>query len=639
MIGGGWNEDRLGTGTDPVVESRIVGLAAALIFFFGILLLRLFYLQIVEGADLLDRSMRNSIRTERVEASRGEIVDREGRILATTRPAFQVAIVPSELVDADLTYETLGFLLDRDSRELRERVGEPMGRDRFRPIVVASDLDREQLARVEAHRHALPGVVVESRPRRLYLDGDHAAHLLGSIGQIRAHQLTDFREEGYKPRDIVGQSGLELGFESHLRGRAGGRNRIVDVAGREVEVLDEVEAVPGGRVVLSLDLDLQEAAVEAFRSATAEGEARAGAVVVLDPRNGDVLAMVSEPAYEPNLFANGVEPRAWNALREDPGRPLQNRAIAGRYAPGSTFKSILAAAALESDGFDPEKDAYCPGYFRLGTHVYHCWNRKGHGPVDLVEAILRSCDVYFYRLGLELGIDRISDFARQLGLGARTGIALAGENAGLVPDREWKRRERQEDWQKGETVLASIGQGFNLVTPIQLAVAYATLANGGQRIVPRLVERLETWDGEVVRRVPSKANGRAQLETRSAAILTDALVQTVQGRGGTGSRARIPGIVVAGKTGTTQVVSLEFLKDMAPSEIPLRLRDHALFAAFAPADAPEIVVAVVVEHGLSGGKAAAPIARSILERYFQKKAESSAATRSARSEGGSIAEN
>ncbi len=639
MIGGGWNEDRLGTGTDPVVESRIVGLAAALIFFFALLLLRLFYLQIVEGADLLDRSMRNSIRTERVEASRGEIVDREGRILATTRPAFQVAIVHSELVDADRTYETLGFLLDRDARELRERVGEPKGRDRFRPIVIANDLDRVQLARVEAHRHALPGVVIESRPRRLYLAGDHAAHLLGSIGQIRAHQLADFREEGYRPRDIVGQSGLELGFESHLRGRSGGRNRIVDVAGREVEVLDEVEAVPGGRVVLSLDLDIQQVAVDAFRSVAAAGEARAGAVVVLDPRNGDVLAMVSEPAYEPNLFADGIEPQAWNALREDPGRPLQNRAIAGRYAPGSTFKSVLAAAALESDGFDPDDDVYCPGYFRLGTHVYHCWNRQGHGAVGLVEALLRSCDVYFYRLGLELGIDRISGFARELGMGYRTGVALAGENAGLVPDREWKRRERQEDWQKGETVLASIGQGFNLVTPVQLAVAYAALANGGQRVVPRLVERLETWDGQVVRRVPPEAEGRAPLETRNSEVLADALVQAVQGRGGTGSRARIPGIVVAGKTGTTQVVSLAALEGMPPSEIPLRLRDHALFAAFAPADAPEIVVVVVVEHGSSGGKTAAPIARAILERYFEKQGDLGAATRSTRSEEGSHAEN
>ncbi|MED5261679.1 MAG: penicillin-binding protein 2, partial [Myxococcota bacterium] len=623
----------------PVVESRIIGLAAALIFFFALLLLRLFYLQIVEGADLLDRSMRNSIRTERVEASRGEIVDREGRILATTRPAFQVAIVHSELVDVDRTYETLGFLLDRDPRELRERVGEPTGRDRFRPIVIASDLDRGQLARVEAHRHALPGVVIESRPRRLYLAGDHAAHLLGSIGQIRAHQLADFREEGYRPRDIVGQSGLELGFESHLRGRSGGRNRIVDVAGREVEVLDEVEAVPGGRVVLSLDLDIQQVAVDAFRSVAAAGEARAGAVVVLDPRNGDVLAMLSEPAYEPNLFADGIEPQAWNALREDPGRPLQNRAIAGRYAPGSTFKSVLAAAALESDGFDPDDDVYCPGYFRLGTHVYHCWNRQGHGAVGLVEALLRSCDVYFYRLGLDLGIDRISGFARELGLGDRTGVALGGENAGLVPDREWKRRERQEDWQKGETVLASIGQGFNLVTPVQLAVAYAALANGGQRVIPRLVERLETWDGEVVQRVPPEVDGRASLETRNSEVLTDALVQAVQGRGGTGSRAQVPGIVVAGKTGTTQVVSLGALEGIPASEIPLRLRDHALFAAFAPADAPEIVVVVVVEHGSSGGKTAAPIARSILERYFEKKGDRDAAKRSTRPEEGSRAEN
>jgi penicillin-binding protein 2 len=269
-------------------------------------------------------------------------------------------------------------------------------------------------------------------------------------------------------------------------------------------------------------------------------------VVVLDPRNGDVLALVSQPGYDPNLFAGGIDAAAWSALRDDSGKPLQNRALAGQYAPGSTYKAVVAAAALETPGFDAEKTTFCPGYFRLGTHVYRCWKRKGHGAVDLAKALLRSCDVYFYRLGLELGIDRIAAVARRLGLGEPTGIELANEKSGLVPSREWKRRNRNASWQKGETVLASIGQGFNLVTPIQLAVAYAAIANGGERVVPRLVDRLETWDGRVIRRIPSRVDGIAGFDPEQIGVLTDALVQAVQGTTGTGARARVPGVQVAG---------------------------------------------------------------------------------------------
>lgn len=618
MIGPGERDHRIHAGPDPVVESRIIWLAAGLVVFFGILGLRLFVLQIVDGADLLDRSVRNSVRTERVEAPRGDIVDREGRLLATTRPAYRVSVIPSELANPEKTWVMLGALLDLDPAAVAERVGTPSGRDRFRPIVIAEDLDRAALARVEAHRHALPGVVTDSRPRRLYLDGPGAAHLLGSIGEIGARQLETLRAQGYQPGDIVGQAGLEAGFETHLRGRTGGRNRVVDVHGREVEILDEIDAIPGGRVVLSLDLDLQRAAVEAFQEGASEAAPRAGAVVVLDPRNGDVLALVSQPGYDPNLFAGGIDAAAWSALRDDSGKPLQNRALAGQYAPGSTYKAVVAAAALETPGFDAEKTTFCPGYFRLGTHVYRCWKRKGHGAVDLAKALLRSCDVYFYRLGLELGIDRIAAVARRLGLGEPTGIELANEKSGLVPSREWKRRNRNASWQKGETVLASIGQGFNLVTPIQLAVAYAAIANGGERVVPRLVDRLETWDGRVIRRIPSRVDGIAGFDPEQIGVLTDALVQAVQGPTGTGARARVPGVQVAGKTGTTQVVSLDAVGKFAAGEIPMRLRDHALFAAFAPAEAPEIVVAVVVEHGESGGRTAAPIARAVLERYFEK---------------------
>jgi len=619
VIGGGWQEDRLGSGTDPVVEARIVWLAVGLVAFFAILLARLFYLQIVSGADLLDRSVRNSVRTERVEASRGEIVDREGRTLVTSRPSFRVAIVHSELANPEHTFATLGFLLGEDPEILRERVGKPRGSDRFRPIVIADDLNREQLARVEAHRFALPGVVTTTRPRRFYVEGVDVAHLLGSIGEISARQLEKRRAEGYRPGDIVGQSGLEQGLETHLRGRKGGRNFVVDVSGREVEVLEEVDAVPGGRAVLTLDLDLQQAAVEAFRKVSTADRPASGAVVALDPRNGDVLALVSEPAYDPNLFSGIVERDVWHALREDEGRPLQNRALAGHYSPGSTYKAILAAAALEDPSFDPKRTHFCPGYFQLGRHVYRCWKRDGHGPVDLATAILRSCDVYFYKLGLEIGIDRLADIAGRFGLGKKTGIGLEGETTGLVPTREWKERIYNDAWQKGETVLASIGQGFSLVTPIQLAVAYAAIGNRGGSVVPRLVNRLESWDGELVEEVAVRKTGDDQvIDSAVLETVSDTLVKAVHHPQATGKLARVPGVVVAGKTGTTQVVSLDLLKAMEPDGIPVRFRDHALFVGFAPAEAPEIVVAVVVEHGESGGAVAAPIAQAVFERYFSK---------------------
>jgi penicillin-binding protein 2 len=624
---GGYSHGRLGAGDEPRVEGRLFVLAGAIVLAFAIFLVRLFQLQIVEGADLAHRSERNSVRTVRLEAPRGEIVDREGRVLATARPAFRVGVIPSDVRAPGLTARALGLLLDRDPQAVRQLITAPRGRERFQPVVVERDLSHDALARVESHRYALAGVVTSLRPLRLYVQHELAAHLLGTIGEVQAEQLESGAFSDYQPGDVVGQRGLEARLEQHLRGRDGGRNIVVDVAGREIELIDEVDPVPGGRVVLTLDLDLQRAAADAFRAPPPEDpEAEPepdlmGALVALDPRNGDVLALVSRPAYDPNDFADGIGAEKWSQLTSDPWRPLQDRALSGQYPPGSTYKPIVAAAGLAEGVLDPDEKVFCPGYYRLGRRVYRCWRRGGHGEVDLHDALKESCDVYFYKLGVELGIDRIARIARGFGLGEPTGIELPGEKTGLVPSRKWKERARGEPWIKGETVSAAIGQGYNLVTPLQLAVAYAAIANGGTRVTPRVVKRRERWTGQLVAERPVEARGKVPVAPAHLARIREGLTAVVMDRHGTGGRARVPGVVVAGKTGTSQVVRLEHVEGLEDDEIPLRYRDHALFAAFAPAEDPEIVVVAVVEHSGSGGSVAAPIVQKVLARYFEKRRE------------------
>ena len=396
----------------------------------------------------------------------------------------------------------------------------------------------------------------------------------------------------------------------------GGRNIVVDVAGQEIEIIDEVDPVPGGRIVLTIDLDLQRVAEEAFR---AEKFSLRGALVAIDPRNGEVLAMVSEPAYDPNSFPGGIDSETWSDLVSDESRPLRNRAISGQYPPGSTYKAVVAVAGISEGILDPEEKFFCPGEYRLGRHTYRCWKRGGHGEVNLDQAVLGSCDVYFYKLGIELGVDKIGEYARKFGFGSPTGIDLQGEMPGLVPSREWKERARGERWLKGETVSASIGQGFNLATPIQLAQAFATFANGGTVYRPHVIKYIESWDGSAKRYPERSAPLSAGIDPDVITRVRQSLIATVQDPDGTGGRARVEGVLVAGKTGTSQVVGLEQIKGLKDEDIPMRYRDHALFVAFAPAEAPEIALAVVVEHaGKGGGAVAAPIAQKVLAKYFEK---------------------
>lgn len=607
--------------SDIPIEGGLRLIGAFIIVLFTIFVLRLFQLQVVEGETLRKRSEENSVRSVRLDAPRGDILDREGRVLATTRPAYELQVIPHGLRQPKTTFAALAQLLDTDSAPLEDRVGSRRGAERFQPVTLVDDLDFDRLARVETHRYAMPGVVTDVQPRRHYVEGAMAAHLMGQIGEIGGDQLEKRAREGYRSGDIIGQAGLEALLESHLRGRAGGRNVVVDVAGREVEVLDEVAAVPGGRVVLALDLDLQREAEAAFLDVPDGEPARMGAAVAMDVRTGDVLVMVSRPSYDPNAFAGGIDVETWNALTGDEWDPLQNRAIQNHYPPGSIHKPILAAAILADGIVTPETRVFCPGYFRHGRRTYRCWKRGGHGSVDLHEAIKQSCDVYFYTNGVKLGIDRMAHYARSFGLGHRTGIRLANEAPGLIPSTEWKKRRFGVVWYPGETVSASIGQGYNLYTPLQLAVAYAALANGGKVLQPRLLLRLEARDGRVLEEFPPQVRSEVPISPQHLAVVRRGLAGVVEEQGGTGRRARVPGVRVAGKTGTAQVVRLEHTEGMEEEEIPIRYRDHGWFGAFAPVEAPEIVVGVFVEHGLHGASAAAPIAQRILARYFEKQLE------------------
>ena len=609
---------RLASGVDSSVAARMLPVAGLIVLAFAVFFIRLFQLQVIQGEDLGNRARRNSVHTVRLEAPRGDIVDRFGRELATTRPAFGVQLMPAELRRRDLTFAALASLLDEDAGALSERVGTPQGRRRFQPVRLAKDLPYDARTRVESHLYALPGVFTDMRPRRFYVGGELAAHVLGYIGEIQSAQLETRTFADYRSGEVVGQAGIERRFESNLRGRAGGRNVVVDVAGRIVEVLDEVEATSGRAVMLTLDRDLQQAAEGAFRPDVLGGTPKRGALVALDPRNGDVLAMVSRPAFDPNGFAGGLDAAAWKQLTDNEARPLQNRALSGQYPPASTYKTIVAAAALEEGVVDPQERVFCPGTFKLGRRTYRCWKRGGHGAVNLHEALVRSCDVYFYQLGLKVGIDRLAFFANGFNLGRRTGIGLGHESSGLIPTRAWKERRFGEVWMKGETVSASIGQGFDLVTPLQLAVAYAAIANGGKLFKPRILLGLEDPDGGFAPGAEPQQLGTVPVSPRHLATLTRALEGVVYETGGTGARVRVPGVRVVGKTGTAQVVRLKVTEGLEDDEIPLKYRDHGWFAAFAPADAPEIVVVALAEHGGHGGSAAGPIAQAVLSRYFEK---------------------
>jgi len=597
---------------------------------FVVLLLRLWFLQIIKGESYRNLSENNRIRLEDIPPTRGIIYDRHGRILVDNRPAFKLALVPADVSDMRQTLDKLGRILEVDELQLEEKVKSAPRGAPFRPVLLSRDMNRNQVAAVETHRFNLPGVMVQIEPRRSYEMPSFAAHLIGYLGEIEEAQLREKRHQGYKLGDYLGKYGVELEWEGELKGLRGGRQVEADAAGRQLSILREVAPEPGHNLILTLDTQLQLRAENALKD-------KAGAIIAMDPTTGDILAMASSPAFDQNQFVRGLAPNEWQAIVDNPLHPLENKAIQGQYPLGSTFKPVVATAALAEGLVNPGTTFYCTGEYKLGNQVYRCWKKRGHGQIALFQALVQSCDVYFYQLGQKLGIDLLSTYAQRYRLGSRTLIRLNNEAGGLVPTAQWKLRRFGVPWQKGEDLVTAIGQGFLLATPIQMAVFYTAIANGGKFLRPRVVLRVEDPDGGVIKNVSPEILGNLNLSPNIISLLQKALAGAVNEPNGTGRAAQLRGrlrsIKVAGKTGTAQVVRApeDEEEEGDESEIPYEYRDHAWFVAYAPAEAPEILVVVLVEHGGHGGSAAAPLAREVMEEYFSNRppvqeAEDKAAT-------------
>jgi penicillin-binding protein 2 len=576
----------------------VVSLAAVAGVAFVSLLGQLWYLQVLEGGKLQEMSERNRIRIRPVAAPRGILFDRNGLALVDNRPAFTLSLIPREIDDRDTVMARLSVLLKIPLRELQDAL-ERVPPDSFRPVRVRRGLTLEEVTKVEERKLELPGVVVEVEPQRVYPTSTFAAHLLGYVREVSDDQMKQGR---YRRGDMIGQSGLERLLDEHLRGRDGGERIEVDALGRPVQVMRREEPDPGAQVITTVDRRIQEAAERAMTG-------RSGAVVVMDPRNGDVLAMTSSPAFELDRLTGNLDKDEWLKVIRDPLTPLMNRALQSQYAPGSVFKVVVAAAGLQEGSLTPMDRTYCNGEFHLGQWTFKDWKEGGHGHVDTRTALIHSCNIFFYQAGLKVGPAAIARYAEAFGLGSPSGIDLGGEKAGLVPFVDGRRRIDGRKWQAGDTVNMSIGQGQVLVTPMQVARMMSAVANGGVLWRPRLVQRVERVDGSLAYSSSSKMTGRVDLSPVVWAFLRHALSGVVN-EGGTGGAARIPGVDVAGKTGTAQSVSKS---DSAKGQ------DHAWFASFAPAQDPEVVVVVMVERGGKGGQVAAPIARQIYQAIFLDK--------------------
>ncbi len=599
---------------DARLERKLAGAVLFATAIFVVLVARLFWLQVLQGEEFRQSAERNSVRTRRVEAPRGIVFDRAGAILVDSRPSFDVLVVPSEVPDLDRTLLRVSRLAGLDPVEAREAIGQPRGAARFQALRVGHDLPRDAVARVEDHLFALDGVSTHVAPVRSYIHGALGAHVLGALGEISARQLENRAYAGYRRGDVIGSRGVEALLDRQLRGQPGGVNVLVDAHGRELDRLDEVDAVPGRNVVLTLDLRVQTAAE------TALGETgRTGAVIALDPSSGAVLALASSPGFDPNRFASGIDHDEWAALTSDPLHPLQDRALQGQYPPGSTYKAITAIAGLEEQAITPQWTTYCSGSYRLGRRRYRCWKRAGHGEVSLHRALVESCDVYFYQVAQRVGIERLAYYARELGLGSATGIDLGGEMSGLVPTSAWKLRRFSEVWVEGETLSAGIGPGFNLLTPIQLARAYAAIGNGGTLWRPFVVREVRDPEGPTLERFDAQRTAQVPVSAQTLALVGRALRGVVHDPHGTGYIMRgLPGgIEAAGKTGTAQVIALAQDVPEDDESIPIAHRDHAWFVTYVPPENPRIVVAVIVEHGGHGGSAAAPVARRVVEAFLE----------------------
>jgi len=597
------------------VRKKIKVFVVLAIFAFLCLWMRVWYLQILKGLHFQELSENNRVRLVSLPAYRGTIKDRNGETLVSIRPSFNLYVTPEDAGNLPETLKLLNEIVDFDKAKVFQRIKDSRS---FKQVLIKRDIQRGAVAIVEEIKMRLPGVEIKVEPLRNYVYGELASHVLGYLGEISKSKLASLNDPSYTQGDFIGKNGLEIIYETLLRGKKGYKEVEVDVSGREFKTLRKLPPKSGNTLTLTLDLRIQKVLEEAMKGTP--DDPVSGSVVMMKVHTGEILAIASVPSFDANLFASGISRENWRNLRQDKLHPLQHRAISGQYPPGSTYKIVTALAGLEEKIITPDTTVYCPGHFRLGRGRYRCWKRGGHGSMNLHSALVQSCDVYFYTVGHRLGIDKIYEYAKELGLGDYTGIKLMGEKRGLIPSTQWKLKNRKKAWLLGETISASIGQGYNLVTPLQQARFMATVANGGVNLKPLLVKKIIDPDGRLIKEFHADVLSKGRIKRENLELVREALLGVVNEPRGTGRRARLKNkdIKVSGKTGTAQVVKLKVTEDIDKDEkIPYQFRDHAWFIAFAPYEKPEVAISVLVEHGGHGGAAAAPVAKKLFDAYFK----------------------
>ncbi len=582
-------------------RSLIVGLGK--LFLLLVIIARLYYLQVYQADRYKTLADENRISTRLLVPPRGLIYDRNGQLIATNRQNFQALIVAEQTTNLQETLDAFKKIMPLSEAE-EQRIKKDLKSNRsFVPIKIKDNLSWEDVSKIQLNAPDLPGIFIDEGLTRYYPYGEKMAHILGYVSSVSEKDVKDdplLEVPGFK----IGKSGIEKFYEKRLRGKGGNLKSEVNAYGRVMKEIEKKEGIPGDRIDLTIDARLQEKAYDLFME-----QEQSGAAILLDVHSGEILAFVSAPSFDPNVFAQGISNEQWSALLKNEKKPLSNKAISGQYSPGSTFKIITALAALEAGTVTPETRFFCSAKMTLGTHAFHCWKRTGHGHLNVVEAIKHSCDIYFYETALRLGIEKIADMARRFGLGSKINIGLENEKAGLIPDKAWKLKRFGEPWQQGESLISGIGQGYILTTPLQLATMVARVVNGGFEVTPTF-NKLSDYDKT---HLPKININHGNLE-----LVKEGMFEVVNIPGATafGSRFDYHGIKMGGKTGSTQVRRITMkerqTRILKQHELPWHLRDHGLFVGYAPADNPKYAVAVLVEHGGGGSTAAAPIASKIL---------------------------
>lgn len=592
-------------------KQRINGVIICVLSAFVVIFIRLIYLQVVMGDEFHRLSLNNSIRLQSIDPPRGRLYDRNGNLLVDNRPSFDVQVTLKDAGPLHQTLEKLSLHLQTPADMLLSKIRQTQGASAYKPLLLKQDVGRDTLASIEVNKFDLPGVSVNVNLRRQYIYERSAAHLIGYLSEISPDELKSGSYPDCRSGDLIGKFGAEKVYENFLRGKRGGRQVEVNANGLVVRILKTVDAEPGQNVYLTIDQKLQHRTEELL-------EGVAGAAVAIEPGTGQILALASSPSFDQNSFAGGITHEQWDLLISNPFKPMSNRAIQGEYPPGSTYKIVTALAGLQEGVINEQTILSCPGYYRFGNRAYRCWKKEGHGRVDIIKAVEESCDVFFYQVGQRLGVDRLAWYAKGFGLGSATGVVLDHEAQGLIPTAAWKKKRSGVPWQEGETLSAAIGQGFDLATPLQMALLVAALANGGNRYRPTIVDSLQSADGQLLQKNAPQLIGKLPVSPSNLDIVKRGLWRVVNGENGTARGSRLVDIDMSGKTGTSQVISRKEDESLTEADMPAHLRSHAWFVAYAPSDEPRIAVAVVVENGEHGSGAAAPLAREMIKTYLRR---------------------